>query len=305
MGDKTEIIWTDATWNPIRGCRRVSPGCENCYAEKVAHRFSGPGKPYEGLTTARGRWNGEVMKVPAVLDQPIRWQRPRMIFVNSMSDLFHERLDFEYIAAVFGVMAAAKHHTFQVLTKRADRMIEFFDWIGEADIPSATCARHAQNVIDDPRMKATLNGAALNWPLNNVWLGVSAEDQERADERIPKLLRCPAAVHWISAEPLIGPIDLADHPGLGWVVVGGESGPGSREMRLDWARKMVRQCQEADVPVMVKQLGAKPMEWEGNHLGKWLSRHVTRHKKGGEMSEWPEDLRVRQYPPTAARASAA
>jgi protein gp37 len=250
MGDRTGISWTDATWNPIRGCSRVSQGCVHCYAETVAARFSKPGQAYEGLTDKHGRWNGKILVVEKHMLDPIRWRRPRKIFVNSMSDLFHENLADDVIDRVFAVMARAPHHTFQILTKRPARMLEY--------------------------SRARL----LGFPLPNVWLGVSAEDQPTADERIPVLLETPAAVRFISAEPLLGPVDLYDylHPScecelsdpmsavyqhdeacpagagrLDWVIVGGESGPGHRAMDPAWAESIAAQCVSAGVPVFVKQ----------------------------------------------------
>ena len=275
----TTIEWTERTWNPARGCSRVSPGCDHCYAMRQAHRFSGPGQPYEGLTTIRrGRvdWTGRARFVPEQLQQPLRVRRPTAFFVNSMSDLFHESLTNEQVAAVFGVMAATPQHTYQILTKRPKRMREWFGW------------------LDGRR------------PLPNVWLGVSCDDQARADERIPHLLSTPAAVRFVSAEPLLGPIALrawmprhavtetddcapwcsacgptGPLPRIDWVIVGGESGPGARPCDVDWIRSIVRQCREAGTACFVKQLG---------------SRLGLRDPKGGDPSEWPEDLRVRETP---------
>ena len=210
MSDDSKIEWTNATWNPIRGCSRVSEGCRHCYAESVAARFSGPGLPYEGLVRiASGKptgWNGVVRMVHEHLADPLRWKRPRRVFVNSMSDLFHESLTNEQIAAVFGVMAAAPRHTFQVLTKRSARMREWFAWVadhGARGARSACRASAALYLVASPEVPG-----GDEWPLRNVWLGVSTENQAAADERIPELLRTPAAVRWISAEPLIGPVDL-------------------------------------------------------------------------------------------------
>lgn len=284
MADRTGIEWTDATWNPIRGCSRVSDGCRNCYAERVAARFSGPGQPYEGLLASGGQWNGQIKLVESVMDQPLRWRRPRRIFVNSMSDLFHEAVPDEVIDRVFAIMALCPQHTFQVLTKRPERMQQYIcgtydQWHGNPD----NFADRFQNAMD-------WNLAWINdiddmpWPLKNVWLGVSIENQATANVRIPLLLETPAAVRWVSAEPLLGRVDLCEHlgmwwnqtmdsfeavgarinssrfggPGIGWVVVGGESGPGARPMHLDWARAVRNQCQDAGVPFLFKQWG----EWE-------------------------------------------
>lgn len=197
----TEISWTDRTWNPIRGCSRVSEGCRFCYAEGVAYRFSGPGQPYEGLArkvNGRAAWTGKVRLVESALTEPLSWRKPARIFVNSMSDLFHEHVSDEFIAAVFGVMAAAPQHTFQVLTKRAERMRE---------VVSALSVE----LVRECTLKLTGRMIRGDWmlPLPNVWLGVSCEDQQRADERIPLLLQTPAVVRFVSCEPLLGPIDLS------------------------------------------------------------------------------------------------
>jgi len=250
MADHSAIEWTDATWNPVRGCSLVSAGCTNCYAMRDAHRFSGPGTPYDGLTklTEHGPvWTGEIRLVPELLDQPLRWEKPRRIFVNSMSDLFHPEVPSEFIAAVFHRMAMAKQHIFQVLTKRPERM---FQWC--TGKYSFGLGRTGEPVT-----------------LTNVWLGVSVEDQATADERIPILLQTPAAVRWVSAEPLLEPIDLfqvlpffplampksKQPPSLDWVVVGGESGPGARPMHPAWVRSIRDQCLAARVPFFFKQWG--------------------------------------------------
>lgn len=262
MGDRTGIEWTDATWNPLRGCSRVSDGCRHCYAETVAHRFGGPGLPYEGLTSlvnGRPAWTGEVRMIPELLDQPLRWKKPRRIFVNSMSDLFHENVPDEFIAQVFGVMAVAHWHTFQVLTKRADRMRDFVRRLPEL-------AKRPDNHL--------LPGGDGVGPFDNIWLGVSVENQIAADERIPLLLDTPAAVRWISAEPLLGAITLErPEPGddiacgantvcrpwliqcLDWIVAGGESGPHARPTHPEWLRSLRDQCKAAGVPFFFKQWG--------------------------------------------------
>lgn len=268
MSDRTGIEWTDATWNAVTGCTEVSPGCDRCYAKTFAERWRGtPGHYYE-----RGF---DVLLRPEKLDQPLRWRRPRRIFVNSMSDLFHDAVPDEYIAKVWAVMAAAPRHTFQVLTKRHARMRSllnngtFFE----------TVADYALEFDRDiwRRWQAEQNA----WPLPNVWLGVSAENQQWADIRIPALLETPAAVRFISAEPLLGPVRLrgewllptedeftrADLGGrwkwLDWVIVGGESGPGSRPMHPDWARSLRDQCAAAGVPFLFKQWG----EYRPNQRG--------------------------------------
>jgi len=266
MGDGTGISWTDATWNPVRGCSRVSEGCRNCYAERVAARFSGPGQPYEGLADrerAGSKWTGEVRIVPEHLADPLRWKRPRRIFVNSMSDLFHEKLSNEDIAAIFGVMAAAPQHTFQVLTKRAERMREWFEWMALEENWSPTATMHVEagpHLDDDEDDTLAERILDAEWPLPNVWLGVSVENQDAA-KRIQHLLATPAAVRFLSCEPLIGPIDLlAASPNarslvwdLDWIIGGCESGPGARACDVDWLRSLRDQCAMAAVPFFLKQ----------------------------------------------------
>lgn len=259
-------------------------------------------------------WTGEIKFVPSMLDQPFRWKSPQRIFVNSMSDLFHEDLPFDDITAVFGIMAACKHHVFQVLTKRPKRMLEWFDFLqkdvkGRFIIPAIV--HHAACIVDSDPLFRTANELAgkRHWPLPNVWLGVSVEDQKTADERIPLLLQTPAEIRWISAEPLLGPIDLSGNrefellckravmrgetrpPHLDWVVVGGESGPEARPFDVRWARSIINQCKSARVPCFVKQLGSNPVNNDANRIYIPLKDY-----KGGDMNEWPENLRIREYP---------
>lgn len=275
MGDKTGISWTTSTWNPLRGCSRVSEGCRNCYAETVAARFSGPGQPYEGVadkSRSGSKWTGEVKLIEHMLDQPLRWNRQRRIFVNSMSDLFHESVPDEWVDQIFAIMAAAHWHQFQVLTKRPERMKKYFE--DEHRVAQRWIDASFKMVGSMPSLKRvgwTWAQEDMPWPLPNVWMGVSVENQETADKRIPLLLDTPAAVRFISAEPLLGPVDLRhidqDHdcyfnalsssigPNLDWVIVGGESGLGARPMHPDWARKLRDQCAEASVPYFFKQWG--------------------------------------------------
>lgn len=331
MSTATSFIeWTDRTWNPVRGCTRISPGCEHCYAERTAARFSGPGKPYDGLVRLGPngpRWTGKVRLVPSALADVLSWRRPVRVFVNSMSDLFHEGLADEDIAAVFGVMAACPHLTFQVLTKRAERMARWFELMakrGEGGMPLHLDVRgyacQALSIAGEEVPASLRRVGHEGWPLRNVWLGVSVEDQQRADERIPHLLRTPAAVRFLSCEPLLGPVSIADYMpparrvGCGspddpcdhslandqaavrWVIVGGESGPGSRPFDLGWARSLVEQCRSADVACFVKQLGRELTgEWHPA-VGKILTPPRLGDLKGGNPDEWPEDLRVREWP---------
>lgn len=219
MSDSSKIEWTDATWNPVRGCAKVSPGCKHCYAETLAERFRGvPGHPYEAGFDPR--------LVPSKLGEPLSWAKPRRVFVNSMSDLFQEAVPDAYIQQVFEVMAAASWHTYQVLTKRADRM--------EAAVRAMP--RRLQR-------------------LPNVWLGVSVEDRKYGLPRIDHLRRTPAHVHFLSIEPLLealGPINLT---AIDWVIVGGESGPGARPMAPEWVTDLRDRCLERKVPFFFKQWG--------------------------------------------------
>lgn len=224
MDGRSNIEWTDATWNPVTGCDQVSEGCKNCYALRLAERFRGtPGHPYEQGFDLR-LW-------PERLEQPLRWRRPRTIFVNSMSDLFHEGVDDSYIQQVFNVMEEASHHRFQILTKRHQRL-------------QALAPR-------------------LSWP-SNVWMGVSVENS-RWLTRIQALKTTDAAIKFISCEPLLGPLDL-DLDGMDWVVVGGESGPKARAMQEEWALDIQDQCQRAQVPFFFKQWGE--FDAQGRRRGK-------------------------------------
>lgn len=506
---ETNIQWTQSddgtpgkVWNPVRGCSRVSSGCERCYAERQAHRFSGSGLPYEGLTVSGSkgpRWSGKITLVPEVLDQPLRWRKPRRIFVNSMSDLFHEDVPDEFIARAWQVMGAAPEHAYQILTKRPERMRS---WVGRwyageiaepyearpvAGYPGYSVTTHGQVLgkradtsgglspdageqghlrvtmhregspksgeresvhrlvltafarparageqachrngdpsdnrisnlywgsqetnwgdrvrhgrgrsysklteeeiatirrrcaagepayrvakdypVSDTQIRNIVSGRQWSMPppaisacaparvvLSSVWLGVSCEDQATADERIPILLQTPAAVRFVSAEPLLGQIDLGNasglpvyreadkvtetcgatgrvlrsrtgrgwcrhdgntHPWLDWVIVGGESGPGARPCDVGAVRSIVEQCAAAGVSCFVKQLGARPYldvidheseddvsSWFGGARVRWndsweawLPRLLSR--SGSDPSEWPEDLRVRQFP---------
>ena len=235
MADNSRIEWTDATWNPITGCSRVSRGCGGpdgggCYAERLAATRLRRHPSRRGLTDRHGRWTGEVRFNRQWLHQPLGWRKPRRIFVCAHSDLFHERVPDEWIDRVFGVMAQCPRHVFQVLTKRAQRMRDY--------VRARSRARYAPL-------------------LRNVWLGVSVEDQPTADERIPVLMETPAVVRWISAEPLLGPIRLRwiDAPLLHWVVAGGESGPNARPMDPDWVRSLRDQCEYLGAPFFFKQWG--------------------------------------------------
>ena len=215
MADATHIEWTDATWNIITGCSVVSPGCTNCYAMRLAGTRMKHEPTREGLTidTRAGPvWNGQVRFNAHWLDLPLRWSRPRKIFVCAHGDLFHEGVSDNWLDQIFAVMALSPQHTFQVLTKRADRMMAYFSRVTRLQVERGDDIAVCPQIIDDVAAQlTTTHGGSLDetaWPLPNVWLGVSVEDQARADERIPLLLDTPAAVRWISAEPLLGPVDL-------------------------------------------------------------------------------------------------
>lgn len=275
MSARTSIEWTDRTWNPVRGCSVVSAGCKNCYAMKVGARFSGPGLAYEGLALrSPARWTGTVRLVEEDLLEPLFWRRPRRIFVNSMADLFHEGLPDEVIDRVFAVMALAPWHTFQILTKRAERMRAYIASRLDGRAWTKAIERLPRRVI----LRSNIAGVDRGWwprYTDNIWLGVSVEDQRAADERIPLLLQTPAAVRFLSVEPLLGPVDFNEVPmedrcygvlgsggglpGVDWVIVGGESGPRARPCDVAWIRATVRSCRKAGVPVFVKQVGAAPV----------------------------------------------
>lgn len=282
MSKDSKIEWTDATWNPVTGCSKVSAGCKNCYAEGVARRWWGDRK-FTDVEIHLER-----------LSQPLNWMKSQRIFVNSMSDLFHVRVPFEFIDSVFTTMYLAQHHTFQILTKRPERM---FEYMKDRNFTAMSAA----------------GKEALIYP--NVWLGVSVEDQKTADERIPLLLQTPAAVRFVSAEPLLGPVDLDKFLGCGWeggwkncpeassgkcngldwVICGGESGPGARPFDIRWARSLRDQCKSAGVPFFMKQFGASPFE-SPDHDGATGCDLKLKDHKGGTWNEWPEDLRVREFP---------
>ena len=347
---ESKIEWTGDTWEVTAGCSRVSSGCENCYAEKlVGTRFYGMAKRREHDGVANGspldlslnvinpktkKWNGHIELLEMNIDHPLKKKKPTVYFVNSRSDLFHEKVPFEYIDKVFAVMALCPRHRFQVLTKRPERMAEYL-----------TKTRPIQLLDGDPFDEISTNefvsgeiteitggedrgihGRLLRegWPLPNVWLGTSVEDQDAADKRIPQLLACPAIGRFISAEPLIGQVFLeipygcrscnhsgpqvfarqgcrqcggtGDEPSIGGVIAGGESGPFDdvRMCRLEWFRSIKDQCEGAGVPFFMKQMGVKCHDFSDDHAPCLETKIGT--GKGGDPSEWPEDMRVRQVP---------
>lgn len=280
----TKIEWTQETWNPVTGCSPVSPGCANCYAKRMAKRLAGrcgyPEAPHEfDVTMHQDR-----------LDQPLRWKKPRKIFVCSMSDLFHHTVSDNFVESVFNVMLDTPQHTYQILTKRPHRMASFMKtWI---------------------RALRTYNSLGDEWTPENIWLGVTCEDQQRADERVPVLLDIPVAVRFVSVEPMLGvvsfdydsdtchcgefvekhgpygdhmPVPMIDsylHDGLDWVICGGETGSGARTMQPDWAIGLRDQCVESNVPFFYKGAGTATMP---------KSRQEYRTLDGREWSEYPRD----------------
>jgi len=416
----SKIEWTDRTWNPVTGCTKVSQGCKHCYAEGVANRFWHhqyvhtaergfiPVKAYAAdALTGRPRKFTDVMTHEDRLLEPLRWRKPAKVFVNSMSDLFHEDVPFEFVDRVFSVMAAATHLTFQILTKRPDRMrayVASFDTDGDAqrlngpmsDLISDDLTRRQRRLlergissclgVDFEEDGEEAQVETLDWPLSNVWLGVSVEDQATADLRIPVLVDTPAAIRFVSYEPALGAVDFRRYvtnvrtihmgadvegmltsrafdylhdggrrlnpedaekklrellaagvrfiptggpdgkptacdafseqtgcpghqrPRLDWIIVGGESGPGARPFNVEWARATVEQGRAAGVSVFVKQLGDRPVTNQPSDLPDWSSargrcgdhQHVALHhvrdRRGGVPAEWPEDLRVREFP---------
>ena len=230
MSDKSKIEWTDATWNPVRGCTKVSPGCAHCYAETFAERFRGvPGHPFE--------FGFDLRIVPEKLGEPLRWGTPRMIFVNSMSDLFHKDVPDDYIVSVARVMTAANWHTYQVLTKRAERL---------------------QSLL-----RGKLRFAAER---EHIWWGVSVENQRHGLPRIDLLREASAKVRFLSVEPLLEDLGKIGLNGINWVIVGGESGPGARPMSGDWVRNIKAQCHAAGVKFFFKQWGGVRKARTGREL---------------------------------------
>jgi protein gp37 len=249
LSDRSAIEWTDATWNPVRGCTKVSPGCKHCYAETFAERWRGiPGHPYEQ--------GFDLKLVPEKLEEPLRWRAPRRIFVNSMSDLFHEDVPDSYIADVFRTMARADWHTYQVLTKRAERMRNVV-----ARLPRALVRRR------------------------HIWLGVSVEDRKHGLPRVQQLRQVPAGLRFLSVEPLLEDIGVVDLRGIEWVIVGGESGPGARVMREEWVLSIRDQCRRAGVAFFFKQWGGVQKGRNGRVLrGRTYDAVPAAHTPAGDGS---------------------
>jgi len=338
---KTSIQWTEFSLNPIRArirgasvkdsvghyCVKISSGCRNCYASRLQPRFGLP-----VFQEQRGDLVPDVFLDVSKLDEVLRRKKPTTYFWCDMTDMFGEWVPDEWIAACFGVMAATPQHTHQVLTKRSQRMRAWFDW-SKARTPNAfwgpTMASIGAASFDEPRCdvlwRAANMAAGADLPLPNVVLMVSAENQEQADLRIPDLLACPATVRGISAEPLLGPIELQRFrgwlepfqeldpllrktPRLQWVIIGGESGPKARPYHVEWGERIVEQCKEAGTAVFMKQVGRRPTvaaeSWrKWRELGASLADAdggrnlvILSDGHGGDMAEWPEELRIREFP---------
>jgi len=342
----SKISWTDQTYNPIIGCSKCSPGCQNCYAERMARRqcFMRPGCEYADVVGESG-WNGKTALVKSALTKPLHWKNPRRIFVCSMGVLFHESVPFEWIDQVFAVMALCPQHTFQILTKRPDRMREYLAAANRRELIEERIGIHARDWGAgrqaealggewDPgqydgegrcEMAPGFGSIVIPLPHQNVWLGATCENQEQADKRIPHLLKCQAAVRFISVEPMLGTINFREIKPLmnafnsspyGWhewlrrklhlVICGGESGPNARPMHPDWVRSLRDQCVAASVPFHFKQWGEylhssqiaetdiDPDEW--NHLpiaGTYQTRRVGKTRAGclidgNEWKQFPE-----------------
>lgn len=272
MADNSKIEWCDATWNPVRGCTKVSPGCSGCYAEVFAERFRGvKGHPYEQ--------GFDLRLVPAKLAEPLRWKTPRRIFVNSMSDLFQDDVPEPFIFDVYRTMGAAFWHTYQVLTKRPERMAELW--------PRLNYGMHAEGRTH-----------VQDW--RHVWHGVSVENRHWKS-RIDILRDVPTSVRFLSIEPLLEDIGELDLRGIQWVIVGAESGPHARPFKVDWAQSIIQQCRAAHVACFVKQLGAQPtsdapITWPSQRQTPYPHLHEYLTQKGGNPDQWPPDVRVREYP---------
>jgi len=280
MSDNTKIEWADSTINAVNGCSVTSPGCTNCYAMRLSGTRLQHHPSRIGLTRpskAGPVWTGDVRLNETQLLQPLRWRRPRKIFWNAHGDLFHENVPDEWIDRVFAVCALTPQHTHMILTKRPERMREYFAALNGRGDPFAEACDEIADALGMAVHPAVLEPS--DFPLHNVWLGTSVEDQTRADERIPHLLDTPAAVRFLSMEPLLGLVALSPEwlVDLAWVIIGAESGPGARPMQNTWAEDIVRQCRDADVAVFVKQLSSGT---RANH----------------DIETFPDSLQFREFP---------
>lgn len=287
----TLISWTDESWNPIVGCSKISAGCVNCYAAEAAKSARLQQFPqYQKVK----KWDGTVEFVESQLLKPLNWRSPKKIFTCSMSDVFHENALDEWRDRAFAIMALAQQHTFQILTKRPDIMLKYISELNVLRLKRSLPTNIEYSRLDFVKL-----------PLENVWLGVSVENQKAADERIPLLLQTPAAIRFLSCEPLLEEINIWRSlpireysgiptkekllfPGINWVICGGESGSRARPCHIDWIRSLVQQCQDAEIPVFVKQLGSNAYLQQ--------SKLKLRDRKASDISEWPEDLRIQEFP---------
>ena len=303
----TNIQWCDETWNVIVGCSRVpgSPGCARCYAAKAA---KSPRLQQFPQYQTVSNWDGKVEFVKSQLIKPLSWKKPKRIFVCSMADLFHANVSDEWIHQVMAVVALSPQHAFQILTKRPERMKEYFSQQSLRVKWYEAAKEHLWDAVSE-KFEGLINLQQYfidqPFPLPNVWLGTSTENQQMADKRIPILLQIPAAVRFLSCEPLLEEIDLRQggaiqklisdsyewelvNEDIQWIVVGGESGPNSRPCHMEWIESIVQQCLQSKTPVFVKQLGANAI-FGGQ-------RFKTRDKKGGDIEEFPQELQVREFP---------
>jgi protein gp37 len=278
----SKIEWTEKTWNPSTGCDRISSGCDHCYALTLAKRLKAMGQAkYQNDGDPRTSGPGFGLTVhPDALTEPLKWRKPATVFVNSMSDLFHARVPRDFLARIFAVMAATPQHTYQVLTKRPERMARI---LNDLEWRSGMFLR--ESVLPGP------DRPLPRWPLFNAWLGTSVESDQFV-RRADALRETPAAVRFISAEPLLGPLPSLDLNGIDWLILGGESGPGARPLDYGWFRELIAMAADSGTAVFVKQLGSV---W-ASEFAKHGWRSETNDKKGGDWSLWPDDLRIRDYP---------
>ena len=325
----SKIEWTEKVWNPLTGCTRVSEGCENCYAEKMAFRLMHMGQEkYKGVVhkTPGGKiqWTGKINLDESALTIPLKTKKPTVFFVNSMSDLFHKDVPFYFIDKVFAVMSLCPHHTFQVLTKRVDIMLRYFT--GEKGFSTTQRVQGiCLDYLKDGKMKffgfgpndwseyKLYSDKLQSFPLKNVWIGASVENQKAADERIPLLLQVPAAIRWLSCEPLLGPVDLMSivfdwknsgrkyaasitNKQIQWVVAGGESGTNARPMHPFWARLLRDQCESANIPFFFKQWGEwEPKYYFNSETGNRVFQICTDDKKQCLVGSMKEGDAVNMY----------
>ena len=321
----TTIPWTDETWNPITGCSMHSPGCTHCYA-LVEHAMRHKAFLNGRKMPAQYSQPFEVVQChPERLDYPLHWRAPRLCFVNSGADLFHKDVPEEFLDRIFAVIALAQEHTFQVLTKREDRMLDYLSRMQERAVPiSVAITRNPwwRGPNASPCATGAIEDRIAAGPLPNLWPGVSVESKKYL-RRLDALRQVPAAVRMVSFEPLLEDLGQVDLTGIGWAVIGGESGKDARYTHVAWIRYLMEQCVAAGVPAFVKQVGAKPVDW-ADYVDKFWPKRTRRASvavmqgtalrsgtmlrledpKGGDPKEWPEDLRRREFPKSSRQLSA-